>query len=275
MSTLGGAAELVADGVGHTYQSGGTPVRALERTDLAIPAGEFVAIVGPSGCGKSTLLEILTGLIRPSEGRVVHGDREVVGPGAARSLVFQQPTSLFPWRTVAGNVGYGLQVRGVPKAEREARVAAELARVGLTDFADRRVYELSGGMQQRTQLARALATDPDALLLDEPFGALDTFTREHLQDELRGIWKERRPTVLLITHSIEEAALLATRVIVMSSRPGRIVADHRIDFTTRDLGSAELRADPEFVAFSSRLRATIGLPERVPGIPEEAVAAAS
>lgn len=273
MSALGGAAELVAEGVGHTYRSGGTPVRALERTDLAIPAGEFVAIVGPSGCGKSTLLEILTGLIRPSEGRVVHGGREVVGPGAARSLVFQQPTSLFPWRTVAGNVGYGLQVRGVPKAERQARVAAELARVGLTDFADRRVYELSGGMQQRTQLARALATDPDALLLDEPFGALDTFTRERLQDELRGIWKERRPTVVLITHSIEEAVLLATRVVVMSSRPGRVVADHRIDFTTRDSSAAELRADPDFVAFSSRLRATIGLPEQVPAVTEDTAAA--
>lgn len=270
MSTLGGAATLAAEGVGHTYRSGAAPVRALETTDLTIPAGEFLAIVGPSGCGKSTLLEILTGLIRPSEGRVVHGGREVVGPGAARSLVFQQPTSLFPWRTVAGNVEYGLQVQGVPKAERRQRVAAELARVGLSDFADRRVYELSGGMQQRTQLARALATDPDVLLLDEPFGALDTFTREHLQDELRGIWKERRPTVVLITHSVEEAVLLATRVLVMSSRPGRVVADHRIDFTTRDASAAELRADPEFVAFSSQLRATIGLPEQVEGVPASA-----
>ncbi|MFT4287758.1 ABC transporter ATP-binding protein [Nocardioides sp.] len=252
-------ADLVLDGVGHTYRSAGqAPVEALAATDLTIRAGEFVALVGPSGCGKSTLLEIVAGLRPPAHGRVLLGDAQVVGPGRRRGVVFQQSSSLLPWRTVAGNVALGLELARVPRARRAERVAAELARVGLADVADRAVYELSGGMQQRAQIARALAADPDVLLLDEPFGALDTFTRERLQEELRGIWRETGTTVLLVTHSVEEAVLLATRVIVFSPRPGTVVGDHRIDFTRRDEPAAVLRADPEFVAFAARLRASIG-----------------
>jgi ABC-type nitrate/sulfonate/bicarbonate transport system ATPase subunit len=250
--------ELVIEGVSHIYRSAGQqPVAALLTTDLVIESGSFVCLVGPSGCGKSTLLEILAGLRPPAQGRVTLGQRPVIGPGPRRGLVFQQPSSLFPWRTVAGNVRFGLDVQGIPRRERKQRVATELARVGLTDFADRRVYELSGGMQQRCQLARALATSPDILLLDEPFGSLDTFTREKLQEELRGIWRESQPTIIFVTHSIEEAALLSTRVLVMSTRPGRIIGDYQIGFTHRDESAAQLRADSDFVAFCSQLRSAI------------------
>ncbi|MDR1512487.1 MAG: ATP-binding cassette domain-containing protein, partial [Propionibacteriaceae bacterium] len=176
-------ADLVLDGVGHTYQSArGAPVEALAPISLTIGDGEFVALVGHSGCGKSTLLEIVAGLRPPTTGRVLLGGAEVVGPGRRRGVVFQQSSSLLPWRTVAGNVALGMELRQAPREEREARVARELARVGLTDFAQRKVYELSGGMQQRAQIARALAADPDVLLLDEPFSALDPFTRELLQE---------------------------------------------------------------------------------------------
>lgn len=259
MSRAGTVADLVIDGVGHTYGGrSAAAVSALSQLDLTIAAGEFVSVVGPSGCGKSTLLEILAGLRPASTGTVYLGAARVVGPGRRRGVVFQQSSSLLPWRTVAGNVALGLELARVPRAERTARVARELERVGLTEFAGHRVYELSGGMQQRTQIARALAADPEVLLLDEPFGALDTFTRERLQDELRTIWRDTRPTVVFVTHSVEEAALLATRVLVMSPRPGRIVGDHRVDFTHREETATALRADPDFVEFCSQLRASIG-----------------
>ena len=251
--------ELVIDAVGHTYGVGTDhPVPALDATDLVIEAGAFVCIVGPSGCGKSTLLEILAGLRRPTAGQVRLGGRTVIGPGRRRGGVFKQASSLFPWRTVAGNVGFGLELQGRSRSARRERVQRELTRVGLSDFADRPVYELSGGMQQRCQIARALANDPDVLLLDEPFGALDTFTRELLQEQLRGIWRESRPTIVFITHSVEEAALLSTRVLVMGPRPGRIVRDFPVDFTHRAESAARLRSEPDFVQFCARLRTAIG-----------------
>jgi taurine transport system ATP-binding protein len=254
-----GGADLLLKGVGHTYRSARSEsVVALSPTDLEIEAGSFVALVGPSGCGKSTLLEIVAGLRPSTEGDVFLGGAKVVGPGRRRGVVFQQSSSLLPWRSVAGNVELGLLTAGVPKAERQERVAAELKRVGLTDFADRAVYELSGGMQQRVQIARALAADPDVLLLDEPFGALDAFTRERLQEELRGIWKATGKTVILVTHSVEEAVLLSTRVILLSPRPGRVIADHALDFARRNEPAVALRADPAFVDFASKLRAAIG-----------------
>ncbi|MDR1807060.1 MAG: ABC transporter ATP-binding protein [Propionibacteriaceae bacterium] len=252
-------ADLVLDQVGHTYRTAGAPpVEALAPTSLTISAGEFVALVGHSGCGKSTLLEIVAGLRPPTTGRVLLGGAEIVGPGRRRGVVFQQSSSLLPWRTVAGNVALGPEIQKVPAAERAALVARELERVGLAEFADRKVYELSGGMQQRTQIARALAADPDVLLLDEPFSALDTFTRELLQEELRRIWKETGKTVLFVTHSVEEATLLATRVVLFSPRPGRVISDERIDFTRRDVSLKELRADPAVVAFAAALREAIG-----------------
>jgi taurine transport system ATP-binding protein len=256
--------DLHLRGVGHTYRSArAEPVEALIATDLTIDGGEFVALVGPSGCGKSTLLEIVAGLRPASAGDVLLGGAKVVGPGRRRGVVFQQSSSLLPWRTVAGNVELGLITAGLPKHERDQRVADELRRVGLTDFADRAVYELSGGMQQRVQIARALAADPDVLLLDEPFGALDAFTREHLQEQLRSIWKATGKTVILVTHSVEEAVLLATRVVLLSPRPGRVIADHRIDFTRRDEPAVALRADPDFVSFAAGLRAAIGQQQTV------------
>jgi NitT/TauT family transport system ATP-binding protein/taurine transport system ATP-binding protein len=252
------ACDLVIDRVAHTYRSaGGAPVEALAETSLIIPQGEFVALVGHSGCGKTTLLEIVAGLRPPTSGRVLLGGAEVVGPGRRRGVVFQQSSSLLPWRTVAGNVALGLELAHRSKAERRARVARELERVGLADFARHKVYELSGGMSQRAQIARALAGDPEVLLLDEPFSALDAFTRERLQEQLRAIWRQEGKTVLFVTHSVEEATLLATRVVVLSPRPGRVIADRQIGFTRRDLPLGQMRSDREVVGFAAELRDAI------------------
>ena len=195
---------------------------------------------------------------RRAAGEVLSFGAEVRRPGAARGVVFQQPTSLLPWYSVRKNVELGLRYRGVAsRTDRRARAEVELARVGLTDFADRAVYELSGGMQQRTQIARVLANDPEVMLMDEPFGALDALTRERLQGELLGIWRTMRPTVLLITHSVEEAVALGTRVIVMSSRPGRIVLDEAQPFAAREETIDDIRADAEFVAACQLVRAAL------------------
>lgn len=256
-----GDRHLRVSGVAHEYRSGNSVVPALAPLDLDVEPGEFVCIVGPSGCGKSTLLEVLAGLRTPTHGTVTMGGRRIVGPSARRGIVFQQSSSLYPWLTVRGNVGLGLRLRGTPRRERSARVDEELERVHLSDFADSRVYELSGGMQQRCQIARALATDPEVLLLDEPFGALDALTRESLQIELRQIWLATGRTIVFVTHSIEEAALLSSRVLVMSPRPGRIVADRRLDFSRSGRTNVDLRADPTFVDVCHDLRLAITSPE--------------
>lgn len=253
--------ELRVVGVEHHYRSDAGTVHALAGIDLTIPAGGFVCVVGPSGCGKSTLLELIAGLRRPTAGSITLGGRTIVGPSRRRGVVFQQAASLYPWLTVAGNVELGLKLQRVPRAERRARVDAELRRVGLTDFAGHRVHELSGGMQQRCQIARALAADPDVLLLDEPFGALDALTRETLQSELREIWLATGRTIVFVTHSIEEAALLATKVVVLSERPGRIVVERELVYSTSGRSNAELRADADFVATCRELRAAVGRPE--------------
>jgi ABC-type nitrate/sulfonate/bicarbonate transport system ATPase subunit len=169
-------------------------------------------------------------------------------------VVFQQSTSLYPWLTVRGNVELGLRLQGIGRRDRRRRADAELARVGLTEFANHRPYELSGGMQQRCQIARALANDPEVLLLDEPFGALDALTRENLQTELRSIWQQTGRTIVFITHSVEEAMLLGTRVIVMSPRPGRILQDRPSPYAHSGRSHADLRADPDFVEACHRLR---------------------
>jgi taurine transport system ATP-binding protein len=247
------AAEPVAlRGVAHTYESG---VHALGPLDLEVAAGEFLALVGPSGCGKTTLLQLLAGFLTPSTGSVLVGGVEVRRPGPDRGVVFQQP-NLYPWLSVRENVALGPRLRGARKAERWARADAQLARVGLAEFAAAKPYELSGGMQQRAQIARVLANDPGIMLLDEPFGALDALTRERLQSELHGVWLGAGKTALFITHSVEEAAFLGTRVLVMSPRPGRIVFDERPPFTPQER-TAGLRADPAFVAFRERVRAAI------------------
>ncbi|MDN0198569.1 ABC transporter ATP-binding protein [Streptomyces sp. S.PNR 29] len=198
-----------------------TRFTALDGIDLEIADGEFVVLVGPSGCGKSTLLELLGGLTQPTGGRILLDGEPVTGPGLDRGIVFQQ-YALLPWRTAQGNVEFGLEATGVPRRRRAARAREFLDLVGLTGFEDRHPHELSGGMRQRVAIARSLAYDPDVLLMDEPFAALDAQTRESLQDELLRIWQRTGKTVVFITHGIDEAVYLGQRVAVMTSRPGRI-----------------------------------------------------
>jgi ABC-type nitrate/sulfonate/bicarbonate transport system ATPase subunit len=244
--------KLLVEGVSRTFPGvqGGTPVRALEPTNLAVAENDFITILGPSGCGKSTLLRIVAGLDRPSAGRVLLDGREVRGPGADRGMVFQSYT-LFPWLNVAENIGYGLREKGVPSAERDRIVAAYIEKVGLQGFENHYPKQLSGGMQQRTAIARALANDPEILLLDEPFGALDNQTRSLMQELLLGIWERERKTVLFVTHDIEEAIFLASRVVVMTARPGRIKADVPVDLPHPR--HYRMKTTPEFSALKARL----------------------
>jgi sulfonate transport system ATP-binding protein len=207
---------LAIANVGKTYPGG---VNALERFSLTVKPGEIVAIVGGSGCGKSTLLRVVSGLDRPTQGSVVLDGIEITAPHPKIGIVFQEPR-LLPWLTVADNVAFGLADR--PKAERDARVRAQLERVGLSEKARAWPRALSGGQAQRVALARALVTRPEVLLLDEPFSALDAFTRVDLQDHLLDLWADGKPTLIVVTHDVEEAIVLANRVIVMRPRPGRL-----------------------------------------------------
>ena len=229
---------------------GHAPTKALEPTNLEVGDNDFVAILGPSGCGKSTLLRIVAGLDRPTSGRVVLDGREVTGPGADRGMVFQSYT-LFPWLTVRENIAFGLRERGVPQAERHKIADAFVRRVGLSGFENHWPKQLSGGMQQRTAIARALANDPKILLLDEPFGALDNQPRALMQEMLLGIWERDQKTVLFVTHDIEEAIFLGSPVIVMSARPGRIKAEIAVDLPHPR--SYKIKTTPEFVRLKERL----------------------
>jgi NitT/TauT family transport system ATP-binding protein len=217
---------LEVSAVSHTFvsESGDTPVRALERIDLRLAPGEFFSVIGPSGCGKSTLLEIVAGLMRPTEGRVVFDGREVAGdvPDGV-GMVFQEDAS-FPWLSVWDNVAFGLRRRGTDAAEIRRRVDYALRFVGLGDFARHYPRQLSGGMRQRVCIARTLVLEPRLILLDEPFGALDQQTRLVMGEELLRLWRETGATVLLITHGLDEAAMLSDRIGVMSARPGRFIA---------------------------------------------------
>jgi taurine transport system ATP-binding protein len=245
-------------GVTHRYPlSGGGTVTAIADIDLDVAAGEFVSVVGPSGCGKTTLLQLVAGFVAPTVGDISVGGTPVTGPGPERGVVFQHPTSLYPWLSVRGNVELGLRLRGVRRSARRARALAELERVGLADFAERAPYELSGGMQQRCQIARALAGDPDVMLMDEPFGALDALTRERLQEELGALWRDTGRTVVFITHSVDEAVLLGSRVVVMSPRPGRVVSDEAFGFSRSGRPFVDVRGDPQFAAAARAVRAAI------------------
>jgi ABC-type taurine transport system ATPase subunit len=229
------------------YGTGPSMVRAVERANLGFARGDFVCIVGPSGCGKTTMMQTLAGFLPPSSGVVKVDGQTVVGPGSERGVVFQQP-ALFPWLTVAANAGFGPRMTGA--AGREARVEQWLRTTGLWEFRDRYPYELSGGMQQRLAIARALCNEPKVLLMDEPFGALDALTRERMQEELHAVWRRTGMTVMFITHSVEEAVYLGTEVVVMSPRPGRIVARLPMAFA-RDHAAEGIRAvksRPDFVA---------------------------
>jgi len=214
---------LRADRLTHVFASDRGDLTAIDDFSLAVNAGEFVCVVGPSGCGKSTLLRIVAGLQRPTRGTV-----QFEGPHAARGasggLVVQEHGT-FPWMTVTDNVAFGLEMAGMARTERREHAAAWLARVGLASFGEHLPHELSVGMRQRIGIARAMATDAPLLLMDEPFGALDALTRRHMQDELLAIWQNDRRTVLFVTHDIDEAVRLADRIVVMSARPGRLVAE--------------------------------------------------
>ncbi|MGC1302385.1 MAG: ABC transporter ATP-binding protein [Caulobacteraceae bacterium] len=223
--------------------AGAGAVDAIQAIDVEIEPGSFVCLLGPSGCGKSTLVGALAGHVRPSFGQILVDDAPVGRPHPDRGLVFQQHT-LFPWLTVLENVAFGLKMRGQRKAERQAQAQAMLELVGLQDFADFHPAELSGGMQQRAEIARVLVNRPRVLLMDEPFGALDAQTRALMQRQLLDTWSRVRTTVVFITHDIDEALFLADRVLVMSARPGRIVADLPIGFTRPR--SLDILTAPEF-----------------------------
>ena len=248
---------------------------ALDHTTLGIAEGDFVALVGPSGCGKSTILKLVAGLLKPTAGAVIAGGREVgavgtqpAGAHAAQAprlrigLAFQNPTML-PWLTIRENVMIPLKIvepfrqhyRSKKRGEYAERADALLAQVGLKGFGDKRPWQLSGGMLQRASLCRALVHEPELLLLDEPFGALDQFTREELWEIMQNLWIEKRPTVLLVTHDLKEAAYLASRICVMQARPGRIVDDSVVPFARPR--TIEVSFEPEFVTLTQRLRQRI------------------
>lgn len=214
-------AKIEIAGLSKIFKGRNGDVVALQNTDLTIRQNEFVCVVGPSGCGKTTLLNIIGGLEKASSGSVKVDGKEVTGPGKERGVVFQQ-YALFPWKTVLKNVEFGLKLRGLGKQERKEKAESYLEMVGLKDFAHSYPKELSGGMKQRVAIARAYAVQPEVLLMDEPFGALDAQTRAQLQEDLLRTWQKEKKTCFFITHDVEEAVILAQRVIIMSARPGRI-----------------------------------------------------
>jgi NitT/TauT family transport system ATP-binding protein len=222
----------------------GQSFTAIEDITLDVREGEFMVIVGPSGCGKSTLLDLLGGLTKPSRGTITLDGAPIVGPALDRGIVFQQ-YALFPWRTALGNVEFGLEAKGIPAEQRRQIALDHLELVGLSGFEHRHPHELSGGMKQRVAIARSLAYDPDVLMMDEPFAALDAQTRETLQTELLGIWEKSRKTIVFITHGIDEAVVLGQRVAIMTSRPGRI--KHVIDIPAElKQADKDVRSLPEF-----------------------------
>jgi NitT/TauT family transport system ATP-binding protein len=246
---------IAAARISKTYATvSGGRVTALAGIDLAIDEGDFVCVVGPSGCGKSSFLRLVAGLDTVTAGRLTLAGAPVRGPSREVGVVFQNAT-LLPWMTVLENVRLPLRVGGAAAGD-DSFVRSLLAMVGLAGFADKYPYELSGGMQQRAAICRALARDPTVLLMDEPFGALDALTRERMNVELQRIWQASRKTVLLITHSIAESVFLGDRVIVMSPRPGRILRDFRIDLE-RPRNFAETTGDPEYLRLTREIRALL------------------
>jgi NitT/TauT family transport system ATP-binding protein len=220
--------KILVENVSKEFGADESQVQALKNINLAVSEGEFVSIVGPSGCGKSTLLYMLGGFISPSSGRLLADGQLIVAPGIDRGIVFQE-YALFPWLTVFDNISYGLEMAGMPAAKREEAVEDYVSLIGLKGFERRYPRELSGGMKQRVALARTFAYEPSILLLDEPFGALDSLTRETMQDELQRLWRTTGKTIVMVTHDVGEAVYLSNRVCVMSQRPGRIIEEFTID----------------------------------------------
>lgn len=237
--------KLVVQSLYHIYvERAGISLPVLENINISVEENEFVSIVGPSGCGKSTLLYIIAGLIKPTSGKIMINGKEITNPGPDRTIVFQNPT-LFPWRTVLRNVTYGLEAIHLPMDEAKKRAMKFIELVGLKGFENYYPNRLSGGMQQRVNLARALVTNPEILLMDEPFAALDAQTREYMQTELLRIWSETRKTVIFVTHQIDESVYLSDKVIILSSRPGKI--KKIIDVDLERPRNLELKRTTKFV----------------------------
>lgn len=253
----------------------GEEVRALSNINFSIEPGEFVVALGASGCGKTTLLSLMAGFISPTDGYLTLGDNpvsglprvacgvdlqdQIAGPGKERGVVFQKH-ALLPWLNVLENTEFGLKLQGIGKSERRERAAAFLKLVGLEDFHNHPVYQLSGGMQQRVGIARALTNDPEMLLLDEPLGALDALTREVLQELLLDVWKETEKMMFFITHSVEESLFMASRLIIMSPRPGRITHEFKLDFNERFLecrDARKVKSMPEFIEMREKVLSII------------------
>lgn len=258
---LSGGARIDVRHVSHQFALRGAALPVLHDVSFTVEPGEFVALLGPSGCGKSTLLRLVAGLDTPTQGSVQADGAAITGPDPSRVVVFQDPT-LYPWRTVRGNVGIGPQAQrarfawrgGAQEEQAQRRIDAALELVGLSDFAEAFPHQLSGGMAQRVALARALVNDPALLVLDEPFGKLDSLTRIRMQGELARLWQDARFSVLLVTHDVEEALLLAARVIVFSERPARVIAEVR-----NDAPYPRHRDDPKLVALRREVLAQLGL----------------
>lgn len=233
-------------------------LQVVDPLDLCIQQGDFVSLVGPSGCGKTTLLRIFAGLVQPETGTVWDRKGSVTGPDWRRSLVFQEP-HLFPWLTVEQNIAFGPKSRGISRRTYQPKVEALIQLVRLEAFRTAYPHQLSGGMKQRVALARGLANEPHILLLDEPLGALDALTREQMQDELRTIWKRTDCTIVLVTHSVEEALYLSTRVVVLSERPAKIITEIPVTFSqsARNGDGREVKSSPEFLAFREKVIGSI------------------
>ena len=248
-------ASISLEGLSVEYRTGRDSVLALSRITLHVDGGEFVSVIGPSGCGKSTLLRVVAGLLKPTQGAVRINEAPVDSPFLGAGVVFQEPV-LLDWRTVLGNVLLQADVRHLDRRVFEPRALELLKQVGLEDFVDKRPYQLSGGMRQRVSICRALLHDPSLLLMDEPFGALDALTREQMAEDLQRLWVDLGMTVLFVTHSISEAVLLSDRVLVLSPRPGSLLADIRIDLPRlRHVRVAQRM--PMYVEHMARIRATL------------------
>ena len=247
--------ELISiESVDLSYSGKTGVIKALENITFNIFPGEFICVLGPSGCGKSTLLKIIAGFIKPTAGAIKLDGAEIKGTDWHRGVVFQNPP-LYEWYSVRSNIAFGPKMRKVPKAEYEPLVDEYLAKVGLTEFANKKIYELSGGMKQRVSIARALINDPEILLMDEPFGALDALTRESVQDLTRKIWWDTGKTIFFITHDVEEALLLASRIIVLSRHPGKVIEDISVNFSRQMIedNAADIKFSPGFYKCREKL----------------------